>query len=407
LPPLHTILRGGKRAGVKNVPVTLAARSTEIGTVELWCVATDGNNRWRLEFNVRDVVKDVPTAKEEEDGTAGTSGVVDVWPEAQVQTAGELIRATYTGQPDAPDPKELTRALEKALDASRNNWPSGLCRRLWDFLAEVAEERRRSLNHLQRWYNLVGFCLRPGFGDSLDRFRVEQLWKMLHAPAKDSKGGLRLPEAGADYWIMWRRVAGGLSGSLQRTLFNRVRPILLGGKGKGGVKPPGNELAEMWRTATALERLDVQTRETLGQTLLKQLRRSPTPNFGFPSLARLGARVPLYGPLNTVVHPRVVEGWLDAILSFEPGHPSEKTAFAFCLVQLSRRSGQRALDVDDSHRQSVLAVLRSLDVPPRWLTMVEEVTELESEEQNQLFGEALPIGLRLVRSEEEVSEPSA
>src|SRR5262249_24995802 len=42
LPPLHTILRGGKRSGVRNVPVTLAARCTEIGTLELYCVARDG-----------------------------------------------------------------------------------------------------------------------------------------------------------------------------------------------------------------------------------------------------------------------------------------------------------------------------------------------------------------------------
>src|SRR4029077_6334294 len=58
LPPLHTVLRGGKRSGTKSVPVTLAARSTEIGTLELWCVAKDGHNRWRLEFNVRDIVRE-------------------------------------------------------------------------------------------------------------------------------------------------------------------------------------------------------------------------------------------------------------------------------------------------------------------------------------------------------------
>ena len=42
LPPLHTVLRGGKRSGAKRVPVTLAARCTEIGTLELYCVAKDG-----------------------------------------------------------------------------------------------------------------------------------------------------------------------------------------------------------------------------------------------------------------------------------------------------------------------------------------------------------------------------
>ena len=58
LPPLHTVLRGGKRSGTKSVPVTLATRVTEIGTLELFCVADDGKNRWRLEFNIRDIVRD-------------------------------------------------------------------------------------------------------------------------------------------------------------------------------------------------------------------------------------------------------------------------------------------------------------------------------------------------------------
>src|SRR6185295_9150888 len=82
LPPLHTILRGGKRAGAKRVPVTLAAKCTEIGTLELWCVARDGGNRWRLEFNVRDVVKDDGQAETEAGAGASGAAVTDVWPEA-------------------------------------------------------------------------------------------------------------------------------------------------------------------------------------------------------------------------------------------------------------------------------------------------------------------------------------
>jgi hypothetical protein len=124
------------------------------------------------------------------------------------------------------------------------------------------------------------------------------------------------------------------------------------------------------------------------------------PTYGFWALTRLGARVLLYGPLNAVVHHEVAERWLDAILGFTAGHASELTSWAFCLAQLARRSGQRALDVDDGHRQRVLAVLRSLDIPGHWAKMVEEVAELEGEEQSQMFGESLPIGLRLVRASE-------
>jgi hypothetical protein len=404
LPPLHTVLRGGKRSGTKSVPVTLAARCTEIGTLELWCVAKEGGNRWRLEFSVRDTVRDADD-QESDDREARPAGPAgsDVWPESLVQATARLIRGVYseTGIPDT-NAQDLTKALEAALDAPREEWPTGLCRRLWEFLAEGAEQRRRSPAHLRRWYHLVGYCLRPGYGDPLDKYRVEQLWKLMNTPPRAEPGmppPPRVPEGGADYWIMWRRVAGGLNPSLQNALYNRLRTALLPGKSKAAFKPNANELAEMWRAAASLERIDVKQKEQLGQTLLKQLRRSPVPTYGFWALTRLGARVLLYGPLNAVVHPQVVQDWLDALVGFQPGHDSERVAWAFCLSQLARRSGQRALDVDDSHRQSVLTVLRSLDVPAHWVRMVEEVTELEGEEQSQMFGESLPIGLRLVQAQ--------
>jgi molecular chaperone DnaK (HSP70) len=426
LPPLHTVLRGGKRSGTRRVPVTLAARSTEIGTLELWCVAKEGGNRWRLEFNVRDTVKDGATTAadttEEEPQT-----LVDVWPEAQVQAAAHLIQSVYhaesasnpvsaletgflndknpvsaleTGLESGPTAQDLTKALEVALDAPREQWPTGLCRRLWEFLAEAAEQRRRSPAHLRRWYNLAGYCLRPGFGDPLDKYRVEQLWKLTQAPRRSEAGTApRLPEGGADFWIMWRRVAGGLNPTLQHALLDRLRPALLPGKGKGYVKPGANELAEMWRAAASLERLDVKQKEAVGVTLLKQVRRSPVPTYGFWALTRLGARVLLYGPLNAVVHPQIVERWLDMLLGFEPRHPSERSSWAFCLAELARRTGQRALDIDESHREKVATVLRGQQVPEHWIQMVEQVAELEREEQSQLFGESLPIGLRLAQSQ--------
>jgi molecular chaperone DnaK (HSP70) len=404
LPPLHTILRGGKRAGAKHVPVTLAARSTEIGTLELFCVAREGSNRWRLEFNVRDVVKD--TSADPASVDDGKPAVTDVWPEAQVLEAARLIRAVYAEGAAEPVPQELTKALESALDAGRQNWPTGLCRRLWDFLAEIADQRRRSPAHLSRWYHLVGFVLRPGFGDPMDRFRVDQLWKLMNAPpkadpARKGPAAPRPAEGGADWWIMWRRVAGGLSAALQTALYGRIKPILLPAKGKMVVKPQPNELAEMWRAVASLERLDVKQKEQLGNALLKGLRRSPVPTYAFFALTRFGARKLFYGPLNAVVHPEIVQAWLDALLPFEPGHQSERVSWLFCLAQLARRSGQRALDIDDANRTAVLAVLRSHGVAARLIHGVEEVVELAGDDQSELFGESLPIGLRLLAGEPE------
>jgi hypothetical protein len=379
LPPLHTVLRGGKRAGAKRVPVTLAAKCTEIGTLELYCVSREGN-RWRLEFNVRDVVREEePTER---------AAVLDVFPEDKVQAAGALIRGCFHG--GGPTPHELTKALESALEANRHGWPSGLCRRLWDFLAEVADQRTRSPAHLSRWYNLVGFCLRPGFGDPLDRYRVEALWKLITTAG--TTGG---PEGGADYWIMWRRVAGGLNAALQQTLWTRLRPVLLPAKNKPAPRPGANELAEMWRAAAALERLEARTRQALGEELIGKVRRAPVPHYTFWALTRLGARRQLYGPLNTVVHPEVIERWLDVLIAYTPGNNAEQLGWSFCLAQLARRTGLRGVDVSDDYRAGVAKLLRSLPVPQAWAEMVEQIVETGGEEQNRLFGEDLPIGLRL------------
>ena len=44
---------GDRKAG-ELVPVRLEAHVTEVGTLELWCVARDGRGRWKLEYSVRE-----------------------------------------------------------------------------------------------------------------------------------------------------------------------------------------------------------------------------------------------------------------------------------------------------------------------------------------------------------------
>ena len=78
-----SIMNGLVAAGAQGV----IAGCTEIGTLELWCVAKDGNNRWRLEFNVRDIIKE-PAEDERQ-----LDQVTDVWPEEYVQEAAKLVRA--------------------------------------------------------------------------------------------------------------------------------------------------------------------------------------------------------------------------------------------------------------------------------------------------------------------------
>jgi hypothetical protein len=53
LSPLEVTLElDGKEDTV--LPVRLESRVSEVGTLELWCVSRDGQNRWKLEFNIRE-----------------------------------------------------------------------------------------------------------------------------------------------------------------------------------------------------------------------------------------------------------------------------------------------------------------------------------------------------------------
>ncbi|MEZ4729066.1 MAG: hypothetical protein R3E79_18185 [Caldilineaceae bacterium] len=72
----------------------------------------------------------------------------------------------------------LRRNLEETLDLPKEDWPLPLLRTLADTFLEVSEQRKISAEYEMRWYNLAGFCLRPGYGDSLDEWRMKEVWKL-------------------------------------------------------------------------------------------------------------------------------------------------------------------------------------------------------------------------------------
>jgi hypothetical protein len=55
LDPVEATLPAGVGAAPGTaVPVSLESRVTELGTMELWCVARTGEGRWKLEYSVRE-----------------------------------------------------------------------------------------------------------------------------------------------------------------------------------------------------------------------------------------------------------------------------------------------------------------------------------------------------------------
>jgi molecular chaperone DnaK (HSP70) len=397
LPPLVGVMRVGRKAKAERVPVRLAAKVTEVGTVELWCQSRTDDRRWRLQIQLRGGSAPARTAL----AAANEASDALVIEQSEIDAAVEAVRTAFAAVAPSAEfgPARLIKRLEDVLDAPREQWPPSALRALWEPLRELAEQRFQSPRHESRWLNLAGYCLRPGTGFPLDELRIKALWPAWHAGVRHVKD----VQCWAEWWIAWRRVAAGLAKTHHEEIYRRLALFLLPAKGGTGPgrklgrpKPEAHELAEMWRCAAALERLAANLKESLGDVLAKQAARSNRAAHVLWCLGRLGARVPLYGPANTVVVPETAERWTRTMLSvsFAPGRESSDAIFA--LAQLARVSGDRARDLDESVRLEVLDRLAALGADEAVLRPVRKYHELEAAQEGVALGDALPVGLRLV-----------
>jgi hypothetical protein len=399
LPPLQGLMRVGRKAKAERVPVRLEARVTEVGTVELWCQSRTDDRRWRLQIQLRGPGgasgARVPVTGRETDRVVIEQSILDRGIDAINTAFGAASTTDETG------PSRLVKRLEEVLEAPRDEWPPSALRALWEPLKNTIDARVKSPRHESRWYNLAGFCLRPGLGFPLDETRLKALWPVFHQGVRH----VRDLQCWAEWWILWRRVSGGLARSHHDEIHRRIAPFLLPGKAAGAAKkggrprPEPHELAEMWRCAASLERLSPELKGTLGEVLVKDLSRPALANYVLWCLGRLGARILLFGPANTVVARETAERWASALLdrTFAAGRETGDAIFA--LAQLGRVSGDRARDLDEGLRARILTRLEALGADETTLRPVREYHELETEQQSQALGDALPVGLRLLAAD--------
>jgi molecular chaperone DnaK (HSP70) len=400
LPPLQTLMRVSRKAKAERAPVSLAARVTEVGTIELWLQSRTDARRWRLQIQLRGPSGQLTA------GGAVTGDESDrvVLEQSEIDAASAAIRTAFDGPAasslqagDEAGPARLVKRLEEVLDIPRDAWPPSALRALWEPLIELADRRQKSPRHESRWLNLAGFFLRPGRGFPLDEVRLKALWPAFHQGVKYSKD----VQVWAEWWILWRRVAAGLSRPHHEEIFRRLAPFLVPVKGSspakkaGRPKPEAHELAEMWRCAASLERLGPDAKESLGDALWKESRTALGAH-ALWCLGRLGARVPLYGPANTVVRKETAERWARSLLdrTFAAGRETGDAIFA--LAQSARVADDRARDLDPDLRSDVIARLIALGADEVAVRPVREYHELESSQQTQALGDSLPIGLRLL-----------
>ena len=109
------------------------------------------------------------------------------------------------------------------------------------------------------------------------------------------------------------------------------------------------------------------------------------------TLGRLGQRVPLHGPLNTVVPVGHAAKWLETIQS----HPGDDLISNVAVMQLSRRTDDRHRDVDAPLRERIVKWLAMRNAAEHLIELVRSGGSLDAEEQGVVYGESMPIGLRL------------
>ena len=237
--------------------------------------------------------------------------------------------------------------------------------------------------------------LRPGTGAPLDAWRARVMWGVFNeglAHPRSEPGKLA-------WWITWRRIAGGLAKGQQDQIYDRlaklVLPNPLQAKKLTEARPSKQELAEMWRAVASLERLPAHHKQKLGDELMRRLepRKGREDLVHLWALSRIGARVPLYGPLNAVLAPGKVADWLGPLCAWDWPEPDKA---AFPLAQLGRRTGDRTRDLDDATRARLAAVVRAMPGGDRAAVLVEQVVDLEAREERVALGDTLPAGLRLV-----------
>ena len=370
--PLDAVIRYGKKAEERLIPVKLGARLTEIGTLETWCESKTGDNRWNLQFELRKKAAAVAERK--------AAAVVS---EQAMRNSLELIQAVFSPNAKSPvAPEEVPAKLEQSMGLGRNSWPLSAIRQIADAFLAAADGRKKSPAYEIRWLNLCGFCLRPGFGYPGDDFRIEQARRVYAAGLTYANQ----TQCEIDWWIFWGRVAGGLNRNQQTDIYQRLSASLLPRGAKKPQRINASLLREMWRTAASLELLPIGTKTELGEALIRRVKAGDFKESELWCLSRLGARKLFYGPINLVVPPATAARWAEALLNVANAGDA--------LAALARRSDDAMRDLPAVTYESVKRKLAAMPHAERLLAVLEGEAG-DERALERIFGEELPSGLVL------------
>ena len=392
MPPLQTKLElPGKTKRKSRDPELLAVNLelglSETGLLAIDCVAKENSSnmpsqKWRLSFNVQEsAIKNNSRGLEEQQNSASPGFHAS---DAYLLVQDKILEVYGKAKPGAVkiNPNKLSREIESTIGLSRDSWNLELLRGIWETLREGETRRGRSETHETTWLNLAGYCLRPGYGDTLDNFRMKEVWHAFERGMAFPKG----KQVQAQWWILWRRVSGGLDKGKQEKLFAKIAPLLR----KGTANP------EMYMLAGSLELISVNKKIQLGSALIKQIK-ARKPEYlsqKIWALGRIASRIPLYGGPENIVRPHFVQAWIDELADLDFSKDQYQGLLHF-FVQSGRLVDDRELDLSEEYRDKLLSLILRFDQGVNYRDQLLTVKPLDLAGKNRLFGESLPAGFMI------------
>lgn len=385
LPPVVAHLSASSKE--ESARVRLGGELLTTGQLMLACIeVAPPNRRFRLEFQLREGARSTSIAPAPPTLAPPARATV---PPGKLGEATAVLDKVFGKKGDASprEVKDVLRDLEKVL-GDRLTWSMETCRWVVDRLLLNTGARRRSANHERAFWLLLGFGLRPGFGDPGDPARIERAYPLFEGRL----GFPNEPQGWQQFFIAWRRMAGGLDAAMQEAIRDALDPLVA--PKEAGLKAPkrvpedGGEALVM---LASLERASAERRARLGDWIVEKTWTSDDARL-WTAVGRVGARVPVYASVHHVVPARQAETWLERLLRLK----WENVATApHAGVQLARITGDRARDVSERLRKEVEKRLVALKAKEAWIRSVRELVAVEEEERVAILGEGLPIGLTL------------
>jgi len=433
LPPLLTCLSYGKKSKNPLIDVNLSAYLSEIGTIDLYCVSKSSEHRWKLQFNFRkheasaaqsdkasqnifnennetsldNTNKDIENTENnfKNDGSSIGNDINNPEPknhtstqsaitEAKLKEAEALIENTFNNKtPDCQSALAgLIKSIETLFGARKEEWPLAVLRQLFGSILKTANTRTYTQAHEERWFNLAGFLLRPGFGAVMDDWRVKEALRVTFSGLefKSNKNSI------INWYVFLRRLAGGMTPGQQMELYNKtLKEKLFGSKKEEKsfkINANNQEMVELIRIAVNFELLNENEKTQLGNQIKKAIKRDGINPAAAWALSRVGARRLMYGESNYVLPAETVEKWIETLMEFDW---IKEKYIPLSVIMMARVTGDRKIDISAETMSKIQKRLEQCPESDHLYDLLMNLSSMNDGDQKIFVGDSLPCGIIL------------